>query len=443
MNLRRPRLLDRDRLRRWWEECALNNVFSLYGAYLVNYAVPLFTIPYLVRELGASAWGLVAMAQGLGNYMNLVVEYGFGLSATRELARHQDSPERVSELLAGVTGAKLILAVAAIGVALLVQNTVPALESQRAVLWAGVIAGIALGLSPMWYFTGCERMHVIAAIEIVSKIAAAAGVFIFIHGPADAWRVPGLQAAASLFSTGLALALAYRETRGFRITPQAVLKALRQGWTMFLFRSSGMLYTSGNSFLLGLFAPPQIVGYFAGAEKIAKAFMGLLNPFNQALYPRLNRLLKTSPQQAVRLFRTNAVVVGAGGLLLGACVFFGAPLLVRILLGRALEPAVPVLRWLAILPPLIGMNTVLSTQWMAPLNLDATLNWIITGAGVLNVCLAFLLAPRYQQMGMAWAVICAELFIAFACGLVLYRHQTGGMRLAASPLPIPDLENPA
>jgi O-antigen/teichoic acid export membrane protein len=40
------------------------NVVSLYGAYLVNYAVPLVTVPYLVRTLGAGAWGLVAMAQG-------------------------------------------------------------------------------------------------------------------------------------------------------------------------------------------------------------------------------------------------------------------------------------------------------------------------------------------------------------------------------------------
>lgn len=427
----------------WWEECALGNVVSLYGAYMVNYAVPLFTIPYLVRTLGPAAWGLVAMAQGLGNYLNLVVEYGFGLSATRELARNQDSPERIAELLSGVTAAKLTLVAAGTVLAILLQHAVPALEAQPAILWSGVIAGMALGLNPMWYFQGRERMQVVASLEVGAKVAAALGVFVCVHGPADAWRVPGLQAAASLVSTGVGLAMAYREVPGLAVNVGLVLRALREGWTMFLFRSSGMLYTSGNSFLLGLFAPPEVVGYFAGAEKIAKAFMGMLNPFNQALYPRLNRLLRESPERAARLFRTNATVVAIGGVVLGAIVYFGAPLLVKILLGPAMVRTVPVLRLLAVLPALIGINTVLCTQWMAPLGLDTTLNWIITGAGVLNVCLAFLLAPRYQQMGMASAVIGAELFICLACTYVLQRRSAGGGVVPAANLRLPDLENPA
>jgi len=427
----------------WWEECALSNVVSLYGAYLVNYAVPLFTIPYLVRTLGPAAWGLAAMAQGLGNYVNLAVEYGFGWSATRELARHRDSPERIAELLSGVTGAKLALAAAGALIAIVLQHTVPALRSQPAILWAGAIAGMALGLNPMWYFQGRERLQVVAALEVASKIIAAFGIFVFVHRPADAWRVLGLQAGASLISTGVGLTMAYREVPRLAIRPGLVWQALREGWSMFLFRSSGMLYTSGNSFLLGLFAPPEAVGYFAGAEKIAKAFMGMLNPFNQALYPRLARLLKESPERAARLFRTNAVVVGVGGLLLGCGVFFGAPLLVRVLLGRAMTPAVPVLRLLAILPPLIGMNTVLCTQWMAPLRMDRTLNWIIAGAGMLNVGLAFLLAPRYQQMGMASAVIGAELFICTVCTFLLLRSGAGSPALSTAGLRLPDLENPA
>ncbi len=113
------------------------------------------------------AWGLVAMAQGLGNYLNLVVEYGFGLSATRELARNQDSPEHIAELLSGVTAAKLTLVAAGTVLAILLQHAVPALKAQRpAILWSGVIAGMALGLNPMWYFQGRERMQVVASLEV-------------------------------------------------------------------------------------------------------------------------------------------------------------------------------------------------------------------------------------------------------------------------------------
>jgi len=106
------------------DRCVLHNIASLYGAHMVNYVVPLATIPYLVRTLGASSWGLVAMAQGFGAYLGLVVEYGFNFSATREVARHWNSPQRIRELLAGVTGAKLILPATGIAVVAVVPGFV-------------------------------------------------------------------------------------------------------------------------------------------------------------------------------------------------------------------------------------------------------------------------------------------------------------------------------
>jgi len=398
------------------------NATSLYGAYLVNYALPLATIPYLVRTLGAAPWGLVAMAQGFGNYLNLVVEYGFSLSATREVARHRDDAGQVADVVAGVLGAKCLLTAGGVALAFLLQHAVPPLRTHPQILWSGVLAGIALGLNPWWFFQACERLKVVAMLDVITKTMAAAAVFICIHGPADAWGVLGIQAGASLVSTGAMLLLLYRGVDLRWPTWKLTASALETGWSMFLFRSSAMLYTSGNSFLLGLFAPPLAVGYFAGAEKISKAAMGLLNPLNQAFYPRLSHLAVHDPREGSRLFRVNALLVGIGGLLLGAGVFVSAPILIRLVLGPALLPAVPVLRLLSILPPLIGMNTVLMTQWMAPLGMDSILNRIICVAGVLNVCLAVALAPRFQQMGMAAAVVCAELFVALAGTLALARR---------------------
>jgi PST family polysaccharide transporter len=298
-------------------------------------------------------------------------------------------------------------------------------------------------LNPLWYFQGCERMKVVASLEVGAKTAAALGVFVLVHNPADAWRVPGLQAAASLLSTGIGFVLMYREVPACRIDAARIRQALQTGWTLFLFRSTAMLYTSGNSFLLGLFAPPSAVGYFAGAEKISKAFMGLLNPFNQALYPRLSKLAVHDRRAGSRLLKANAVVAGVGGVLLGVAVYLSAPFLVHTLLGREFGPAVPVLRFLSVLPLLIGVNTVLSTQWMAPLGMDRTLNRMILGASALNICLAVVLAPQYQQMGMAFAVVSAELFIGLAASLILLRGKAPEKLSLPPSLPLPDMENPA
>lgn len=104
---------------------------------------------------------------------------------------------------------------------------------------------------------------------------------------------------------------------------------------------------------------------------------------------------------------------------MGAMVFVLAPLLVRTLLGQAYEPAVPVLRILALLPPLIGISGILGIQWMVPLGLDKAFNAIIVIAGLANMGLAVLLAPNLKAEGMAWSVVSAEAFVTLAMFLHL------------------------
>src|SRR5438552_15705112 len=113
-----------------------------------------------------------------------------------------------------------------------------------------------------------------------------------------------------------------------------------------------MLYTMRNALILGLFAAPAIVGYFAAAEKISRAVYGLFNPIRASLDPRLSHLVRESPRQARRVARMGVAVTGSGGLVLGIFLFAFAPFIVRVLLGGDFEPAVHVLRLLALLPPL-------------------------------------------------------------------------------------------
>jgi PST family polysaccharide transporter len=165
------------------------------------------------------------------------------------------------------------------------------------------------------------------------------------------------------------------------------------------------------------------VAYYAGAERISRAFLSLLAPISQALFPRVSYLVQEARERAARLARISLVVMGVGGAVIGGVVFVLAPSLVRILLGSQYGPAVQVLRILALLPPLVALSNVLGIQWMLPLRLDRAFNTIIVGSGIINLSLAMALAPRYAAHGMAWAVVCAETFVTIAMYVVLRRWK--------------------
>ena len=420
----------------------VQNALSLYGVQIATYVIPLVTIPYLARVLGVAGWGLVAIAQGFGSYVGILGEYGFGLSATREVARHREDREKLALTLAGVLGAKLMLVAVSFPLAFVAGRWVPVFRDHPALLWSGMFWALAQGFSVMWYFQGLERMRLVATLDISAKVLATAGVFLLVRRPEDGWRFLVLQGCGFLISAAVGLFLVYREV-SFRMPSWAgSWEALRMGWSMFLFRSSVSLYTAGNAFILGIFVSPELVGYYAGAEKISRAFLGILNPISQTLYPRLSHLVSHAQDRAARLARISIGIMGGAGLAMGAVVFLLAPVIVRMVLGVHFAAAIPVLRVLALLVPLVAIGNVLGIQWMLPLGMDSAFNKIILAAGVINLSLALVLAPAYTDMGMAWAVVIAETFVSATMYLLLRSRKLDPLsyKVVRDAEPVPAFE---
>jgi polysaccharide transporter, PST family len=427
------RIWSKDRLSNLFSHTLVQNALSLYGVQIAGYILPLITIPYLARVLGVAGWGLVAFAQAFGSFAVLAAEYGFALSATREVARHREDREKVAGIFAGVLGAKGLIAAASLLLAVLIRPWVPILSEHPALLWAGMFWALSQALNVMWFFQGYERLRLVAALDISAKALATGAIFVLVKRPGDGWLVLATQGCGFLVSFAVGLGLAYRELPFRFPTWSSVWEALRMGWTMFLFRASVSLYSVGNAFILGLFVSPQLVGYFAGAEKISKAFLGLFTPISQTLYPRQSYLLHHDRDRAARLARVAAIIMVAGGAAVGALVFVLAPLLVQVILGKAFVPAVPVLRVLSLLLPLIGMNTAVGTQWMLPLGLDRTFTTTILLAGLINLVLASVLASSYAGLGMACAIVSAEIYIGVSFCVILRRRKLHPMSYQAGP----------
>ena len=402
----------------------VRNAAMLYGAQVGRKVLPLLVIPYLARTLGPSGWGLVAFAQSLGEFIVLIIEFGFSLSATRAIARNRESKEACAGIAAGVLGAQALLAMTGIAAATFVARWVPALHEQPRLLVAALFYAVAQGMTPLWLFQGLERMQLAVTLEISGRLIGLALLFLFVHSPADGWKALLIQGVAPGVSTVAGLLLVYRELPWRRPRWSSTRDALAEGWRMFVFRSAESLYGVGNAFILGLFASQAQVGYFASAEKISKAAFGLLNPIREALYPRLSSLVQGSRQSAVRLARIGILVMIAGGLVLGAFLFFTAPLLIRLLMGQAFAPAVVVLRILSVLPPTLSVTYSVGLQWLLPLGRDAEVNKIILLAGCLNLVLATCLAPSLGHIGMAGSIVCAELFVAISMVRVVVRSTT-------------------
>ena len=395
------------------------NLFSMYGIYCSTYLLAVVTVPYLTRTLGPATWGALAVVQAFAACLGLAVDFGFTFSGTRDAARVRDDRQSLKEVLSAVQGAKLLLALLGCGVALVVEHYLPLFREHAAAFWWSVLWAVLQGLNLMWFFQGIERMQLVAILDFIARVLAVVATFAFVKGPADMWLVLAFQAGASLLSLLVSVVLAGKAA-GFTVPPSgSVTKALRCSVRTFIPRNASSFFTTGNTFLLGFFVRPELVGFYGGADRICRAIVGLLAPASEAVYPRITNVAIHSRKRALHLARLGALVIVSGSLVMAVATYALAPMLVRVLLGPGYDSAVTPLRILTILLPTIAFRNVIAIHWMLPLDLEGELNLVVLACGVLNLVLAMLIVPRYGVIGMAWVVVVSQVFASVAAWLVL------------------------
>lgn len=392
------------------ERKVASNAGVLFAGQAVGLVAPLLVVPYLARVLGPAGWAPVLIAQSLANWLVVVLEFAFDLSGTRELARARSSESSLETVVHSVQSAKLLLILLCVPLALIIGWSVPLLRTSPALTLAALGFAVLRGLSPLWYFQGLERVRGAVAVESLSRVAAAAGALLLVHSVDDGWRVLALQGVFA----GVALVWLTRQVIadvGFRL-PDLRLgrRTVREHVVPFACRASAGVYAQANALILGAMAPGG-VAFFGGAERIVRAAINLLYPMNQAVLPRVSFLRESAPDDAHRLVRRSFFVMGAIGTMMTVVAFFGAPLLVRVLLGPAYGAAVPLLRLLSVLPLLVAINSVLGMFWALPFGHERGFLAAILAAGATNLLLAGLLVPRFGATGMALAAIGAEVVV--------------------------------
>jgi PST family polysaccharide transporter len=399
----------------------VQNVVALYGVQICTYALPLITFPYLARVLGPAGWGSVVFAQAIGSVIAIFVEYGFDMSASRETSRHRDEPRRLSELISGVLGAKVVLAAICVCGAILSRRFTHHIAPSLALFWSSTIWGVCQGINMLWYFQGLERMRLASALEIGGKVVATLSIFLLVRHPADGWKVMAAQCVGCVVAHGITVVLAYREVGFVWPTFATVLRALRLGWSMFLYRAATGLTGSLNGLVLGSVAPIAVLGQYAGAERISRVFQQGLWPVNQALYPHLTKKMRDDRHDAMKMVRSSLFFLGGLGLLFGLILFFGAPLLVHVVLGDAFHGSVAALRVFSLWIPLVALCTVMTFQLLLPNQMDNQFNLVIVTAGLLSFGCALLFAPAFQAVGIAWSAVVAQFYTLIAFSVVLAR----------------------
>ena len=269
----------------------LNNFFSLSVLKVLTYVLPLVTFPYLISVLGIEKFGLIMFAQATMYYFEIVVDFCFNLSATREVALNANKPNKLNEIISAVFSIKFMLLVFSFLVLIAVVNLFDKFLQDSMLYYYSFLKVMALAFFPVWFFQGIEKMRYIAIIDIISKSIFTILIFVFIRSESDYLLVPLVSGVGYIIGSIIAVSYLFiKFRRSFIVCSFSDIKAyFYESLMFFLSRVSVSLYTTSNTFVLGLVTSSIMVGYYAVAEKLYMVIRQMYEPIVQVIYPYISK----------------------------------------------------------------------------------------------------------------------------------------------------------
>ncbi len=399
----------------------LGNFISLTTLQGISYILPLVVLPYLIRVIGMEKFGLIAFAQSLVQYFLIFTDYGFSLSATKTIALIGEHKEKTSKVFSSVMTVKLIFAGLSFVILCALIYFVPRFKNDWLVYTLSFGAVVGSTLFPVWFFQGKEKMSYIATVNVISGIAYAICIFIFIKGPEDFLLVPLLNSLLSIISGILGLYIAFRKFRlEFIFLKYAHIKQeLRTGWDIFISILAVNAYTTTRVFAVGLLTNNVITGYYSIAERIANIIQTFpMDSFTRAVFPRISNVFAKNKQRAVAIMFRIQDGITLGFVVSLPIAFFLAPWIIKITCGVAYKEVVLALRLLLAAVFFVGANNF-KVQFLLVCGKQDLYARIHVAAALIGLPLIFILIHGFSYVGAAFATVLTEAGVFILTSLII------------------------
>ncbi len=400
----------------------VSNFLALGVVQGLNFLLPLLVVPYLLYTLGIELFGLLAMATAFSSYFLILSDYGFNVTATREISIYREDSKKLNEIFSAVMIIKSLLMSLGFSILLLSLWLFDSLGKDALIyiLTFGMVIGEVL--FPIWFFQGIEKMRYIAILNIVAKLFFLLAILLFVKIEDDIYLVPLFNSLGFIMVGLLSLFYIHKKFNiRFVWQPYRVLRQyIIMGWHIFLSKLAVTLYSSSNIFILGLFTNHLMVGYYAVAYKVVSALVSLGDIVNQVIFPYLSKKWIENREFYYKLFYKFLQGIILTMFFIAIVLFFTAQDIVRLLVGEDSLISVELLQIMSlfiIIAPLGGLYSQSFVTQSRSFYVTKSTFWTL----VVNLLLVAILIPLYGVYGLAMAEVLVKIFHFYLNNLYFIR----------------------
>lgn len=407
---------------------AYNSAFQL-----LKIVVPLITIPYLSRTLGAEGVGVYSYTYTVANYFVLFGALGMATYGVREIAIVRHDRSRRSFVFWNILASQMIVGALVVGLYFVYLGTLAGGYTFEMALWIPWVVSSMLDVS--WLMFGMEDFKRTAIRSIVLKVLELAAIVVFVKTPDDVWVYILIISLEMLVSQLLLWPFVMDHVDFCKPTWRVVVSHFLPNARLFVPVIAISLYTTIDRLMLGLMSSMTQVGYFDYSEKICKIPMALITAVGTVMLPHVSHMVERGRfDEMKRLLGRSMWAMQIGAVGLAAGIVAVAPEFVPFFFGPDYSSCIELVAALAIIIPIITFTNVVGKQYLLPTFKDSVYIASVCAGAVVSVASNLVLIPRFGAMGAAASTILAESTVLLAQS-VYARKRLPVVRYALAVVP--------
>lgn len=395
----------------------ITEYIAVYGSFFVRAFSFIIIAPILSRRLGVDAWSKLVNAQVFAIWMVLVLDFGITNFSSRYFGSKR-STEEISKYLNGILTLKVMASFALIPVVAAYIAITDDSGSEK-IIWLAYVWAVVQNFVPIWYYQANQRLIYLSICDIIFRICGMIIVIKFTN--VDNFQIYFF-AILSVFTLPVILLNRGWVAKKIKLSMSEAIGILKESKNLYSFSLVTSIYNSANLVLVSFSVPIGQSIYYANADRIIRAAVGVIAPLNQIALPVSARKFAVGRSEGLKNFKRIFMAYGAAGIFSGIIIYLAAPLIIRIMYGDEFYESLHYLRVLSLLFTLTCFNTALVYHFFIPQGMDSNVNRIYTKVSILALFLLLVIPIFYKIQSVPFIIVFVE-SIALILLLIDFFHQ--------------------
>lgn len=397
------------------------NTIMLYFLTAAKTIFPLLTLPYLARVLSVESYGLVSYVKAIVGYAQITVDFGFMLSAVKDIVEVQSDKKAISKIVGETIVAKLILSVAAFTIIMVSSNSIAILQNNILYVCLALLVPVLSSFLLDFLFRGIEKMHIVTIIFVTMKIISVVLTFLFIKSDRHILLIPIFDVVSSLVAVLLNWVFAKKLGYKFIFTSIKVcFQKIKGSLGYFANSMAGTALNAFNTVIMGFFIKDMHqIAYWSVCMQIVGAVQNMYTPISNGIYPYMIKSKDFGFIKKIIAILTPMVLIGT----IICCLI--SPVILNIVAGEKYIAAVPVFRTL--MPMLVLSFPAIILGWPALGAINKVKQTTIsTVCGAMTQVLGLfvlIVINKFTIINVAILRNLSEFVMLYARGWFLYKYR--------------------